>query len=195
MTGDEYTELGRELLDKMKEFIHASEPGESLIPLHKAYTVVKTTVDAADPDSEVARNKRRLEDARRTLDEIRERDRERNQRRNSDQGTREERNRAMDEAREGWTGLDRNVKMGRILTALGREGLTRARSGNESGAPTPRSRFMTATFCLFSMRCWEQGSWTVRRSRALRTAPSRQRVATGGGGDDASPTCRPNCKT
>ena len=72
----EYVDLARELLDKMNEFIHASEPGEALIPVHKAYTVVKHTVEAADPDSDIARNKRRLEDARRSLDEMRDKTRE-----------------------------------------------------------------------------------------------------------------------
>jgi hypothetical protein len=33
---------------------------------------------------------------------------------------------AIRKAREGWTGLDRNVKMGRILSALGDDGLTRS---------------------------------------------------------------------
>lgn len=33
MNSDEYVELARELLDKMREFIRESEPGAAVIPL------------------------------------------------------------------------------------------------------------------------------------------------------------------
>lgn len=125
MSSDEYIELARETLSKLNEFIHASEPGRSLIPLHEAYSVIKTTVDAADPESEISRERKRLEDARRTLDEIEARESERKERQEADRRQREQKRQEHAQKRNAWLGLDRDVKRGRVLTALGSGGLTR----------------------------------------------------------------------
>jgi hypothetical protein len=123
MTHEDYVGLARELLDTMRKFLRASEPGDNLIPIHKAFTVVKQTVDAADPDSEIARNRRRLEDAQRSLADIRDQRRESEERQEADRAKRERERNKQNDARAGWTGLDRNVKMGRILTAMGADAL------------------------------------------------------------------------
>jgi soluble cytochrome b562 len=116
MTSDDYVELARELLSKMSEFIHASEPGEPLNALNTAYTVVKRTVEAAKPDSELAKKKRAL----RTLEETVAEEKEKAA---ADRAKWEAERKKMREEREGWTRLDRNVKVGRILTALGSDAL------------------------------------------------------------------------
>ena len=125
MADNEYVELARELRNKMREFIHESEPGEAVIPLHKAYAVVKAVVEAADPDSEVSRRKRRVDDAHRTLDEMRDHERQREEQKEAECLERERQQREGRESRESWTVLDRNVKMGRILTALSTDALVR----------------------------------------------------------------------
>lgn len=125
MDDDEYAELARALLARMGEFIGQSEPGENLIPLHRAYTVVKNTVAARNPDSEISKSKRRLEDAQRTVDELR--DKQQRQERESAKANAERQARWARQAgpHDAWKGLDREARKGRILTVLGGESLTR----------------------------------------------------------------------
>jgi hypothetical protein len=120
---DWYVELARELLDNLSEFIRGSEPGEALFPLHKAYTVIKRTVDAADPDSDISKRKRELEDAQRRLADLRDGNRRRSEQQQAAETHWTQEREKMNEARDAWKGLDRNVKMGRILTALGDDAL------------------------------------------------------------------------
>ena len=92
MTHDEYIELSRDTLEALRKFIRASEPGKSLIPIHTAFSVIKSTIEAADPDSEIAT-------ARRRADEQRERSQQDRERRDAEQSERERQHQEYGDAR------------------------------------------------------------------------------------------------
>ena len=123
MSEEEYEELGRDLLDKMREFIQASEPGEPLIPLHKAYAAVKGALDAADPDSEVNRRRRSLEEISRQLEDLRRQKRKADEKKKANHDRWQAEHDAFFARRNAWMGLSATEREHQILNVLDGEQL------------------------------------------------------------------------